>query len=382
MRPILGLKKDPYTGAVPDYLGGYQSAIDYLSSNNTNATVTVFNRMYVRPDFPVKPNFSDVLSRVYHSDVREISTAHEAATDINSAVSNATRGRIENLVSADQLQAVELVLVSALYFKALWQHPFKPDGKRDFLTAQGERQVQMMSLRNKQLLYADLTAYEALALPYTDPDFCLLLLLPPQRSMPSVRAFRDSLGTVDVSDVMSWLEVTDMHVSMPKFTIEAEYNLPDTLSALGIQEIFTPGSADFSELTDVPGLYVSDVIHKVFMEVTEEGTEAAGAGAVLFARTMPKRFIVDRPFVAVVYNTRHNLNLFSAYVASPSFEKAPSYDTPSPQHHDHPVQPNVSPYSFRTPPLKPLSSLRERIQNVIARPGRFDYKSARQTHMH
>lgn len=325
MRPALGLKRDAETGSEPDFLAGYRSAVDYLASNSSNATVAVFNRLYARRGLAVRPSYVDSLRRAYGADTRTIVSPKQTADEINTAVANVTHDKIPELVSAEQLLGAELVLVSALYFRALWRHPFSPAGKGSFLTASGERQVDMMSLSATRLLYANLTTFEAVALPYEDPDYCLLLLRPAGRSMAAVETLLSSLGTLDIADIVSQMFWINVRIEMPKFKIEAEYSLPEHLQALGIREIFSAG-ADFSDLTDEGGVFVSEVIHKVCLEVTEEGTEAAGAGAVFFTRSMPLRLVLDRPFVAVVYNRPRQLNLFAAYVASPTFDTAPEHD--------------------------------------------------------
>ena len=317
MTPVLGLEDyDLLTGL--SFVDGYRSANEYLSSNTTNVTTAVFNRMYVRPGLSVLPSYSSTLRDVYGAEAQAIASAEQTAADINSAVAEVTRGKIAELVAPEQLYGADLVLVSALYFKALWQHPFVADEHpTPFLTADGERQLQMMSLpETTYLLYANMTQFEVVALPYSDPAFSLLLLRPAQRSMDSVHALLEMLDTLDMADIFNHMYGIDMQVTMPKFKVETEYSLPDQLTTLGIQEIFSPG-ADFSRLTEDGGIFVSDIIHKVFIEVTEEGTEAAGAGAAFFTRSMPMNFVVDRPFVAVVYNQKLGLNLFSAYVASP-----------------------------------------------------------------
>lgn len=322
MTPVLGLE-DASTGVALDYLGGYRASSDYLS-NSSNVTVAVFNRMYVRRGFSIKQSYRDTLRSAFSSDAREFSSPAQAAREINEAVADVTEGRIKDLVSPPLLQSAELVLVSALYFKALWQKPFNEAVKANFLTAAGDSKVDMMSVDLAGLPYINLTAFEAVAVPYKDPAFCLVLLRPAQRTMQSVQALRDSLKTLSIANIVGQMYEKQMHLSLPKFTIEAEYSLPEQLAALGVHKIFAPG-ADFSGMTDEGGLFVSDVIHKVFMEVTEEGTEAAGAAAAIFTRAMPTDFALDRPFFAVVYNRVHRLNLFSAFVASPTSATTSQY---------------------------------------------------------
>nr|QTP96554.1 adult cement protein 21 [Chelonibia testudinaria] len=311
MTPVLGLSRS----APRDFLRTYRSAIDYIAKGSSKVITGVFNRMYIRRGFSIKPTFKRLLTIYYRASARTFSSASQAAKEINTDVAAVTRDRIKKLVAPAALMRAELVLVSALYFKGVWKYTFDTAKKASFLTESGEKQVDMMHLKETKLPYAYMKTYEAVALPYTDEDYGMLVIIPSRRSMAAVKALRNSIDSINIANIIKHLKPMSISVSMPRFKIKTSYELSSAMERLGIRKIFGM-SADFSGITDGT-LFVSNIIHKVFIEVTEKGTEAAGAGAVIFTKSLPPHLVADRPFFAVVYNKKHNLSLFSAFVSSP-----------------------------------------------------------------
>ena len=315
--PVLGVTQP----APQSFLTAYQAAINYLSTSSASSqlTTSVFNRMYVKTNFSVRPSFSSYLTTYYANSVATFSSPAEGATLINGDVAAATENRIHDLVQERHLLFAELVLVSAMYFKGVWKQTFLPAVSESFLTENGEKQVNMMKLNLTELEYADMGTYDAVSLPYTDEDYCMLLLRPLERSMAAVAALRNSLAALSLDSVVQQMVSKPVYVSLPRFKIESDYSLIPQMKQLGINKIFYVG-ADFSSLTeDWYNLYVSEILHKVFIDVNENGTEAAGAGAVVISRgNPPANFLADRPFFAVVYNKQHKINMFTAYVGDPS----------------------------------------------------------------
>ncbi|XP_043228478.1 neuroserpin-like [Amphibalanus amphitrite] len=312
--------------APESFLTAYQSAINYISTpaNSSHITTSVFSKMYVREGWPIKQSFIDLLTTYYGaSGVSYFSYAKEAADEINSDVANVTNNRIPSLVSEKQLERTSLVLVSALYFKGNWKDAFQPDGKGSFLTINGEKSVDMMKLTETNFPYTNMGSYDAMSLPYADDQYCMIIIRPVNRSMDAVAALRDSFDQIDVDGLVErmYAPFGTMDIKMPRFTLRSSYTLNEALEQTGIREIFH--SPDLSGLYEQRnGIYVGSVIHKVFMEVNENGTEAAGAGAVLYIwesvpLNPPDEFLVDRPFFALVYNKLHKINLFTAFIASP-----------------------------------------------------------------
>ncbi|XP_037090220.1 serpin B6-like isoform X2 [Pollicipes pollicipes] len=301
------------------FLTSYKRAISDLSHGPSNITTGVFNRIYIKHGFSIKSGFKDVLRDYYYADVKKFSSAAKAAKEINSDVAKATKNRIKDLVSAGALQQAVMVLVSALYFKGLWLTQFNKTVTEPFLTASGEKSVDMMKL-NTSVPYVKMADFDAISLSYTDKNYAMLILRPLTRNMAAVSRLRDSLDSLDVANIMNRVRSSPVEISLPRFKITASYKLKKTMSQLGIQRLFT-AQADLGNIADGP-LAVSEIIHKVFIEVTEKGTEAAGAGAVVVFGTggvppPPVQFTADRPFFVIVCNKKHRINLFSAYVASP-----------------------------------------------------------------
>ena len=322
LTPVLGVKE----AASVSLLFSYKSAISYLSATSKNLNTSVFNGIYVKHDASVRQSFADSLKTYYGAKVSKFSTAKEAATDINAAVAEATRNLIKDLVSEDELQEARMVLVSALYFKAFWLHEFPAwnTRKEDFFTINGIKQVQMMKLMGKDLPYVEIPGkFDAISFPYREKDFSMILLRPLSQSMSAVQTMLNSLSSVDLTQLMSDMESIRCHVHMPRFQIKTKYeNLRAIFQSMGVKRVFT-NKADLSGMSS-ESLKIDKIILEVFMNVTEVGTEAAGAGAVTTVGTgyvdpppTVVHFVLDRPFVAIVWNVKHKLSLFEAYVGSP-----------------------------------------------------------------
>ncbi|XP_037088785.1 serpin B11-like [Pollicipes pollicipes] len=225
----------------------------------------------------------------------------------------ATGNRIQNLASESAMR-FKLVLLSAVYFKGLWLTPFDMTVKGPFshgLRKQAGRHDEAFT----RVPYAKMSDFDAISLPYTDENYVMLILRPLTRNMAAVSRLKHSLDILDVAVIMRRLRSSSVQITMPRFKIRAGGFLNRTMSQLGIRKVFTR-EADLSNIAD-KFLAVGLIIHKVFIEGDRKGTEAAGAGAVTDVLPRPVQFMADRPFFAIVWNKKHDINLFSAYVASP-----------------------------------------------------------------
>ncbi|XP_037088783.1 serine protease inhibitor 42Dd-like, partial [Pollicipes pollicipes] len=309
MTTVLDIK----TGAGSSFLTCYKIAISDFADGPGNITNVVFNRIYIEKRFSINSGFKNVLQEYFHAVVKKFSCTGQAANEINTGVAKATGNRIQNLASESAMR-FKLVLLSAVYFKGLWLTPFEMTVKGPFLTASGNKQVDMMKLFTR-VPYAKMSDFDAISLPYTDENYVMLILRPLTRNMAAVSRLKHSLDILDVAVIMRRLRSSSVQITMPRFKIRAGGFLNRTMSQLGIRKVFTR-EADLSNIAD-KFLAVGLIIHKVFIEVTEKGTEAAGAGAVTDVLPRPVQFMADRPFFAIVWNKKHDINLFSAYVASP-----------------------------------------------------------------
>ena len=199
-----------------------------------------------------------------------------------------------------------MVLTNAVYFKAGWQEEFKAENteERPFWTTPEESvNVQMMNRRSKELNYAKLDGAQMIEMPYKDGRFSMLVLLPDEDS--SLEALEAGMNAASVAE---WSA--------------GSYDLSTTLAALGMGSAFDAGTADFSGITGNRDMAISGVLHKTFVEVSEEGTEAAAATAVIVMRASlaPQEHVIfcaDRPFVYMIRDNASGALLFIGRYAHP-----------------------------------------------------------------
>ncbi|MBW6513159.1 MAG: serpin family protein [Candidatus Syntrophosphaera sp.] len=262
----------------------------------------------------------------------DFSDAEGSAKFINAWVEKRTKERIKDLIRPSHIRDSNngLVLVNAIYFKGSWLKRFDPKQTRpdrfytssQVRTPETARPVQMMSLRDS-FAYAELPGYQILELPYAEPDLAMLFILPEEIWQMKMALNHGSL--------MEWQEKLvrqEVHVQIPRFKFQLTLEgLSDILKNLGMNAAFDPDRADFSGIMKLsPGqrLYILDVIHKAFVEVKEEGTEAAAATGVVMGVTSvgPSApaipvFRADKPFVYMILHKPSGTILFLGKFADP-----------------------------------------------------------------
>jgi serpin B len=265
-------------------------------------------------------DYTATTQRVFGAELRPIDYADpaRACKIINDHISKATRDRIKDLVTPDVIDAsTPLVLTNAIYFKAAWQHPFEPENTRDSrftLTGGGKVPAKLMQQR-RELLYAEVDGLQVVRLPYVDANFVFEAALPAaDQTLATANA---ALASGTFTDRLT---ATDLELLLPRFRIEGAFRLKEALQALGLT-LSTTGAADFSGIT-TGRMFIDEVIHKTFIEVGEEGTEAAAATAVVMKRgsaapRASKRFVADRPFAFGIRDLRTGLLLFSGQLVAP-----------------------------------------------------------------
>jgi serpin B len=241
---------------------------------------------------------------------------------INDWVSANTEGRIQNLIPQRTLtQLTRLVLCNAIYFNAKWSTPFARETTRSatfHLLDSHETTAQMMS-QTTTLGYAEGDGYQAVELPYDGNEISMLVLLPASGRFPE---FEGGLTSERAGSVVSSLAPRQVALSMPKFSYTTTLALKDTLSAMGMRDAFVPGTADLSGIDGTRELFVGAVLHKAFVRVDEEGTEAAAATAVVVGTTSapldPVVVNVDRPFIVLIRDLATGTILFLGRVTDPT----------------------------------------------------------------
>ncbi|TMS17769.1 Leukocyte elastase inhibitor [Larimichthys crocea] len=220
-----------------------------------------------------------------------------------------------------------LALVNAIYFKGNWMNRFDPANTKEmsFETYKnGKKSVQMMyQMKKFPYNYIPEIGLQILELPYVDEELSMFILLPEKTEngpdpllMLEKQLTRANLEEWTNRDNMDNPEV---HVHLPKFKLEEDYELNDPLAKLGMTDVFCAAKADLSGMNGDSGLFLSTVAHKAFVEVNEEGTEAAAAtaGIVAFCMLMEEHFTADHPFLFFIRHNKTKSILFLGRFSSP-----------------------------------------------------------------
>jgi serpin B len=254
--------------------------------------------------------------------VLDFGDATGSAKTINDWVAEKTKDKIQNLIPASALsRATRLVLTNAIYFKGQWDMPFDPkDTAQAPWHGGGPNDSAVASMMHKQAYFGFYQgdSLSALQMPYGGGDLAMLVLLP--KKQDGLGEMEKALTADLLGTITSQLRTRECVVSLPKFKIESGFSLNADLPALGMQAAFSSG-ADFSGIDGARDLFVSDVIHKAFVDVDEQGTEAAAAtGVVVTAMAMPMRpleFNADHPFVLFIRDVRNQTIIFAGKIEKP-----------------------------------------------------------------
>lgn len=249
----------------------------------------------------------------------------EERQEINQWVEEKTRERIQNLLAPGTVTPeTRMILVNAIYFKGDWLHAFDPDRTEPapFRTATGERiEVDLMQMPPQEFLYTETDAFQLLELPYQGNEISMLVLLP--RDHDGLERVEKGLSATALDTWIRDLQRREVHVALPRFTAESELTrLSGILRSLGLTDAFNPNRADFTGISDAP-LFISDVVHKAFIQVDEEGTEAAAATGVIMRVTSmplapPAVFRADRPFLYLIRHRETGTILFLGRMKRPA----------------------------------------------------------------
>lgn len=286
--------------------------------------LNIANAIWGQEGFEFLPAFLDTLAENYGAGLRTLDfaeNAEDARITINNWVSEETEEKIKDLIAQGVLSSeTRLVLTNAIYFNGKWLLQFDPaltfDDRFDLLDGSGVV-VPMMS-QEEDFRYGAGDGYQAVALPYQGANMSMIFVLPELERFEEVES---ALSADFLNGVIDGLEKQHVDLTVPKFTFESEFGLSQTLSEMGMADAFGE-EADFSGMTGGRDLFISDVIHKAFVAVDEEGTEAAAATAVVMAEMamMPQEAVemrLDHPFLFFIRDEDSGTILFAGRVLNP-----------------------------------------------------------------
>jgi len=305
----------------------------YLNFNQNlnelgNIELTQANAVWVQKKYEIEPEYINILNKNFeagfkHVDFKNTRKREKTRTQINSWVARKTNQKIKDLLKKDMLKkGTRMVLTNAIYFKSAWDQNFKESATRKdsfFTTKTNTTQADFMN-KTMRLRYRETNSYQVVELPYKGNDAAMYIFLP---------KFIEGLSTVEKelnTDILHSFEENSAYetveLSIPKFKIEYETELSDVLKKSALEVAFT-NDANFSGINKNNELKISKIIHKAFINVDEQGTEAAAATAVVLMRKTsvgsfnPKIFKANHPFFFLITEKRHNSILFMGRVVNP-----------------------------------------------------------------
>ena len=291
--------------SLADINAGFRSLIDLLRGLDSTSEFVIANSIWAHSGVPWSPQFLDAGRTSFDAEIRSLDLQAPASLNtINDWVREKTRGKIPTIL--DQVQSNEIMfLINAIYFKGKWRIAFDPDrtSSGTFNAATGGNQtVPFMNREPDTLRYAATGDVEVVELLYGNGAWAMTIVLPAQgRTLASV------VAGLTAARWNEWVqELRDMKIGLgvPKLRMEYKRELKDDLSALGMRRAFDPNTADFSNMVQGPvggNLYLTRVTQKTFVDVNEEGTEAAAATSVgVGVTSAPMTVIVNRPFLFAI----------------------------------------------------------------------------------
>ena len=299
----------------------YLDLITALKKADPKVVMNVANSIWIKKNYPVLEPFITTNQKYYDARIEKLEFDLNALKAINGWVNEKTNTKIPEIL--DKISGDEIMfLINAIYFKGQWKIQFDKAKTQDesfLLPSGGTVSVPMMKVQ-EQFGYSVQTGFKALKMPYGRGKFGMTILLPedgktPDQLMsqltPSIwAAIENSLTATVKTDV--WL---------PRFKFNYGCNLEELLSSMGMSVAFTSGQADFSKINTIDDLYITKAIHKTFIEVNEEGTEAAAATLIAIGKTSAGTsepvFHATKPFLFFITEEDTQAILFVGKVENP-----------------------------------------------------------------
>jgi serpin B len=286
----------------------------------------VANSLWPQEKYPLHADYLSLLEKNFGAvatPLDYVGATEKSRTTINEWVEGKTEKKITNLIPEGVLDAMtRLVLVNAIYFKADWEKKFDKAATRDaafFVAPEKEVTVPMMNIE-ADAGYSEFDQVQVLWLPYAGKELGMAILLP--REKDGLAAVEAALTTGKLQEWTQPLpKLRKIRVALPRFKTTGQFRLDDQLKSLGMADAFDKNKADFSGMDGRKWLYIGAVLHKAFVEVNEEGSEAAAATAVAMQlKSMPARlpvFRADHPFLFLIRDNASGAILFMGRMVNP-----------------------------------------------------------------
>ena len=319
---VLHVSPDPtYDAALGALLGELTAA-----GNSKGNELHTANGLWVQKGFAIQPEFENTLRIHYHAPLTPLdfkANPEAARSQINRWTEEQTKEKIKDLLPAGSLDSqTRLVLTSAIYFYGKWLAPFAAARTQPapFTAAAGATAQANFMNQTSDFGYTETASAQILELRYAGTGIACDVLLP--KVATGLSSLEKSITAESLTGWLGGLRSRTVQVSLPKFHAESEFSLKAALSAMGMPTSFTD-KADFSGIDPQHGLAISAVVHKAFVDVAEEGTEAAAATGITMHPTMARMpepaivFRADHPFLYLIRDTRTGVVLFIGRLQTP-----------------------------------------------------------------
>ena len=285
--------------------------------DNKEYKLRLANALWLADGFQPLDEYVRVARDYYDSKVTTVDFNSDGVDRINAWVSDKTEGKIEEVFApAPANAAIQVAITNAIYFKGTWTEQFDPEKTKmdDFYTSQDTTvKVPLMELKTSFLNITRTDQARIVELPYEGDKVSMLVLLPEE--IDGIKSLEESITTDNLKKWREGFQEMKTKVYLPKFQLETTYDVVPILQELGIYDAF--GDADFSGISD-SGLFIDKVVHKAFIEVNEEGTEAAAATGIAMLQSGPIEFRADHPFVFVIQDNESGNILFIGRIMDPT----------------------------------------------------------------
>ena len=302
----------------------YKSLIELLTNLDPKVKFQIANSIWYREIFPIEDEFIEINKTYFDAEVSGLDfSAPNASNIINGWVNEKTNGKIEKIVDDVIHPLTMMFLINAIYFKGTWTYEFDEGQTRDdmFTLPNGSKKPCKMMSQENEFQYFENDNFQAIDLPYGDGDFRMTIFLP--------RREKDVDFLVALLNQENWnlwinsFYKQELTLQLPKFTLEYEIKLNDVLKALGMEVAFDSSQADFTKMYKEEevgaNLYISKVKHKTYVEVNEEGTEAAAVTSVEMRLESAGVWMrVDRPFIFAIRENHSGTILFIGKIVEPT----------------------------------------------------------------
>jgi serpin B len=302
----------------------FQKLSTTLVGIDSRVIFDIANSIWYRKGFYVLPEFINVNRTFYNAEVDSLDfNSVDAVPTINNWVAEKTHDKIDKVLESIDPDQV-MFLINAIYFKGQWRYEFdKSNTHNEIFHLSSAEQISTPTMHQETTLgYFCNEQMRAVDMPYGQGNFSMMVLLPNEGFQPD-----DIIRELTPENWTSWtagLHETDVEISFPRFKFKFDRELNSDLINLGMIKAFSPNEADFTKINPAGNLYIGFVKHFTFVEVNEQGTEAAAVTVTGMETTSAgggaTNFVVDRPFVFVIRETTTNTIIFIGKMVNPAIE--------------------------------------------------------------